>query len=414
MLTADDIQQLTLRELLTLSRGYVQFSRGQRKRDAVVHRIIAMGPASLHGHLLSVASEKRGRVESVKELKTLQRKRKVEEAYEHRQKAIKIDRTFLHIDPSHFLDLPTEAERHDCYRGFYVATSNDAVRMGVCGICARELSFQADGLNCYRLTELPNSERLIPKSAHPAHVLIHGRLLVPTAVQVGTAMSTTRVTACNACVIVLSDIQDHPPPLSLANGLWIGDIPWELKRLTFAEQMLIALYYPRVYVFKLFPRVTHAGLNPGTLQRAMGGSVSTYDLDVGGASAMIEGNLLPRKPRILARVLSITFVGTSVVPQAWLRSTFKVRRQAVHDALRWLKIHNTKYYGNINLSQENLYELPEDDVPEEVVALVRHSTKLGVMEEENAGYVPSHDDPLAGDGFLIFEVRCEIFNQLNR
>lgn len=77
-------------------------------------------------------------------------------------------------------------------------------------------------------------------------------------------------------------------------------------------------------MFKLFPRVSYPGVEERRLQHAIGGSVSTYDLDVEGASAMIEGKLLPCKPGFLVSLLSITFVGMLVVAQTWLQSTFKV------------------------------------------------------------------------------------------
>jgi len=39
------------------------------------------------------------------------------------------------------------------------------------------------------------------------------------------------------------------PSLALANGLWVGKIPDELKDLTYAEQLLIArVYYNRCIV----------------------------------------------------------------------------------------------------------------------------------------------------------------------
>ena len=137
-------------------------------------------------------------------------------------------------------------------------------------------------------------------------------------------MENTWLTACRLCVDVLLKSDGKPPLLSLANNLWIGEVPWELQRLTFAKQLLIALLYTRVYVFKLFPKACYPGLEKGTLQRAMGGMVSTYDLDVEGAAAMVQGRLLPERPRILASMLSITFVSVSTAPKGWLRSTFKV------------------------------------------------------------------------------------------
>jgi hypothetical protein len=56
---------------------------------------------------------------------------------------------------------------------------------------------------------------------------------------------------------------------SLANGLWIGEIPTELAILNLPERLLIGHYFPAVYVIKLYPKQKGAkswdthGLNSG-------------------------------------------------------------------------------------------------------------------------------------------------------
>ncbi|KAI6009202.1 hypothetical protein BKA83DRAFT_4070794 [Pisolithus microcarpus] len=62
------------------------------------------------------------------------------------------------------------------------------------------------------------------------------------------------VTICAGCLVELKQKVASPPRHSLANNMWIGEIPWVLKVLTFPEQLLVVLAYPRVYVFKLFPK----------------------------------------------------------------------------------------------------------------------------------------------------------------
>ena len=138
----------------------------------------------------------------------------------------------------------------------------------------------------------------------------------------------TRVKVCGLCMSELkAGNHQQPPRLSLANNLWIGRIPWQLETLTFPEQLLIALHYPRVYVFKLFPKNIHARPEASTLQRGMQGTVSTYDLDVEGAASMVQGHMLPRSTTILPLVISVTFIGQGKLPKNWLQSTFRVRRQ---------------------------------------------------------------------------------------
>jgi len=53
----------------------------------------------------------------------------------------------------------------------------------------------------------------------------------------------------------------------------------------------------------------------------------------------------------------------------------------------WLKCHN-KIYKDIMISNEHLSSLPEDDVPMEILSIIRHETDASLMQKESAGYVP--------------------------
>ncbi|KAJ3819150.1 hypothetical protein F5880DRAFT_1490164, partial [Lentinula raphanica] len=177
--------------------------------------------------------------------------------------------------------------------------------------------------------------------------------------------------------------------LSLANNNWIGDIPAVLAKLTLPEQLLIAHYHPHVFVFKLYPKSGRG--NPSHLQRAMKGTVSTYAQDVAGVSSMLEGNLMPRPPSILATLITIAFIGKGKLPRNYLRSTFRVRRFVVHDALQWMKSSENHHYETINISSESLSMLPEDDIPFEIECLIRQSEDEAAVRQEEAGYVVSEN-----------------------
>ncbi|KAL1668374.1 hypothetical protein GGF50DRAFT_35151, partial [Schizophyllum commune] len=155
------------------------------------------------------------------------------------------------------------------------------------------------------------------------------------------------------------------PKYALANDLWIGPIPWVLQQLTIPEQLLLALVYPRVFVFKLRPKIGGV-MNIESNQRAMRGNVSSYDLDANGIAGMIEGDLLPRPLSILPDLVSVTFIGPGPLPKGWLYSTFKIRRPVVRQAFSVSKAMNPKYFQGIELSEERLSLLPEDGVPEEI------------------------------------------------
>lgn len=175
-------------------------------------------------------------------------------------------------DISKYLDLPDTHRLHDCYAAYYHATSNAAFRQLVCAVCARELGVRESQIKILPLQHLPHRERLVPRSPHREHTLFEGALLEPRGVV--TQDEGVVVQVCRECLQSLEASGDNPPAMSLANDMWIGPVPWELEVLTLPEQMLIALLYPRVYVFKLYPRGRKVGPD-GTaesLQRGMKGT----------------------------------------------------------------------------------------------------------------------------------------------
>ncbi|GLB44644.1 putative G-quadruplex DNA unwinding [Lyophyllum shimeji] len=394
--TLEAVAVLTAQELRDLCRNRLTLSRqSQLRKAAIIEAIFAQGTPEFQALVCDAAQEKRLAVAAAREIQAETRKRKKIEAVMDRRVARRLDdgyadgRQVEEHDTSRFLELPTSAQVKSCYQAFYKATSAHAVRMLICGVCAREVGIKQDGISTWALCDIPNRHRLKPKKRHPAHELFEGLLLEPGGVTV--TESSTRVNLCRKCAEDLAEDADHPPQFSLANNLWIGKVPWQLEVLTFPEQLLIALLYPRVYVFKLFPKA-YGPRDPSTLQRGMRGTVTSFDLDMDGIASMIAGNMMPRPLSVLPSIISVTFIGLGDLPKRWLRNTFRVRRQFVFEALRWQKEHNTKYYGNIEIDAERIRSLPEDDVPIEITGIVRQSEDTGIIDQESAGYVPDDND----------------------
>lgn len=109
---------------------------------------------------------------------------------------------------------------------------------------------------------------------------------------------------------------------------------------------------------------------------------------------MIKGKLMPQEPKILASVLSVTFVGPGPLPKNWLHHIFTVRREYVGIALRWLKDNNPCYYGDIQIEETRLAALPEDDVPIEISATARQQTDYTAVQLESAGYAHQADETI--------------------
>jgi hypothetical protein len=95
--------------------------------------------------------------------------------------------------------------------------------------------------------------KLSPAIPHHAHILTDSMLLhwTPHSLR----MDELGVSLANICKLCFSDIhRDKTPLLSLANGMWIGDVPLELKVLTLPKRIFVVSYLPVAYIVKLCPR----------------------------------------------------------------------------------------------------------------------------------------------------------------
>ena len=382
-LTTDDLSRLSVAAIRNIVIGSLTIPRHQqKKKEILVRYILEHADADL----------KKSLEEAVKACVAnhpLKRKRDVTDFQTRKaQRAGDLEKD--NHDTSRFLEVPSSSVIHRCYEDFYNATSNAALKTMVCGVCAREVSVMNDGLSTMCVKDLP-AERLTPAIPHPAHDTFDGGVLLEPKGVISGPSGEEQVRVCGSCRTELGKNRSLPPKFSLANNLWIGRTPWELKRLTFPEQLLIAHLYPRVFVFKLYPKSTGYAHEPATLQRGMRGNVSTYDLNVNAVTEMLEGKLMPRPLTILSSLISVTYIGGRKLPKNWLRSTFRVRREAVATALAWLKANNPKYYGDIAISGEALERLPVDDVPDEILSIVRQSSDVGLLDQEGAGYVRLDD-----------------------
>lgn len=281
-----------------------------------------------------------------------------------------------------FMDLPTVEQRRAAHQAFQNATSNNALSMSVCTVCARELMTKEGDEKV--IFDLPNVQELLaPDHAHPAHELWEGMLLFRNGVHGNGKYG--RGWICHDCTRSL--MKKKRPPLALSNNMWIGQIPHALKVLTIPEHLLIARHYPRCFVFKLFPKDPNQHTHPDHLQHGIAGNVTLYEMNTASIAEMLEGKLMPHAGALLASVLAVTFVGTKKLPKEWLKSTFRVRRRRVYEALVWLK-ENNPLYEDIDISHDRLAKLPEDDVPEEIIAIARHEENGNLAVKERALYNP--------------------------
>src|ERR1700677_2896019 len=129
------------------------------------------------------------------------------------------------------------------------------------------------------LSDLRESGKLIPSKPHPCHVLTEGMLLHSGSdCFLIDSAGNAHVNACSSC---LSSLRQHKtPPLSLANGMWVGEVSIVLRALTLPERVLVARFFPAAYIVKLYPkkRGTRSWPTSG-LYSGVRGNVSTYPLN---------------------------------------------------------------------------------------------------------------------------------------
>jgi len=180
---------------------------------------------------------------------------------------------------------------------------------------------------------------------------------------------------CSDCIkcLIPVDTKKKPsiPPASLANGNELGEIPDEFKDLKPSEEFLIRSVRPTTCVIKLHDM----GGNPG--HRALKGNCIAFQQDVTDMERK-----LPRSVDSLSDDIQVLFVGSNIPPN--LRDIMKhlctVRRPKVLAALEKMRTYGT----NFTLSQENLRDLPDDDVPDSLFHSVQVIVDKIVAENDKA------------------------------
>jgi hypothetical protein len=289
-------------------------------------------------------------------------------------------------DEAAFLETVSQDCRNERVSKFIDATGNEATAMTTCAVCAG--SFFNKEIIEEKVSVLHAKNKLSPSKPHPAQALTYGMLLHNTPSSLyANEHGVLLAKVCNSCMSSLR--RDKTPSLSLANGMWIGDIPLELKVLTFAERLLVARHFPAAYVFKLHPKKKGsrhwdtAGFHSG-----LRGNVSTYRLNSEDIAHMTGDNIMPPPSAILAATIGVTFVGPKNLPQRMLPGFFLINRARVHAALVWLK-QNNSLYSDILISSERLNALPVNGVPDEITSLAKISDDTVLLAEETDGYVPT-------------------------
>ena len=305
-----------------------------------------------------------------------------------------ISRTPAKANEDEFFETVSEECRCDCISKFIDATGNKAIAMGTCAVCAG--SFFLQEIFEVKVSDLRLKNKLTPSNPHPAQELTDGMLLHRSPESLHT--DGNGIAFANVCLSCYGDLRrKKTPAMSLANGMWIGEVPLELKILTLPERILVAWFFPAAYIIKLYPKKKGArNWSTMGLHSALRGNVSTYRLNTDQIAHLANSHVMPPSSTILAATIGVTFVGPRNIPQKSLPGFLRVNRNRVRVALDWLK-ENNPLYANITISAERLDALPVDGIPEEIITLAKFSDDTRLLAEEQDNYVPCDMDNEEGE-----------------
>ncbi|KAJ6609910.1 hypothetical protein B0H10DRAFT_2166208 [Mycena sp. CBHHK59/15] len=147
--------------------------------------------------------------------------------------------------------------------------------------------------------------------------------------------------------VLAEDCDSICPLRSLANHIWIGHVPWQLKDLSFAEKMLITRVRHNRCVVRVASRRGKMSANAIMFATPV---VKVY-------------NILLRTRDELSELLAFVFVGpTRPTDEEYVRTPMLVRWDQVKDTLDWLKLNHVDY-ADLAVSAENIKDLPENGIP---------------------------------------------------
>ncbi len=163
----------------------------------------------------------------------------------------------------------------------------------------------------------------------------------------------------STCKIVCLDCAENVrrrklPKKSMANGLWLGQVPTELSDLTFAEQLLIARVRINRFAVKVESGMQKTKCNIIAFQNPV---PQIYDT-------------LPPPTSDIEETFAVMFIRSKPPTEKDFDEIplYHVRQKKVQEALEWLKLNHIDY-ENMFISHENLSQYPVNGAPVPVIIL---------------------------------------------
>ncbi|KAJ3474977.1 hypothetical protein NLI96_g12134 [Meripilus lineatus] len=256
----------------------------------------------------------------------------------------------------------------------------------ICACCAQRV-------RRYTITRVPVNSKLLLPLADPHRPLRTSAkdhiILCSQGIENGQAK------LCDLCRRNLD--RKNMPQIALANGLSLGEVPPELKKLSFVEKLVVSKY--RHYVSVI--RVAKSG------QRKLAGNAIVFAQPVPKFY-----NILPPPRKDLDDCLSVLFTGASKPTyEDFKRTPLLICRRVVQEALLWL-MKNHPGYANVKFSQKNLDTYAEDSPPVKVV-FCPQQPETGNIPTENLPVFTTTSEGGTEDGECSFAVSGLTGEELN-
>ena len=263
-------------------------------------------------------------------------------------------------------------KKTEIVRRYREATSSVALKTFVCASCSanKHSTDRVDvGLVDVNLELLKRPDRRLVdgeivhprwldlQCEGPAFIAPHEVLRDVLVAGEGVVESDGRVSAllfCGACWGSLR--KGRTPDLSLANHMYLGDVPAELRGLTVVEEAMIARCRAKSWIIQL--REVEGSSVPNA-QRGLRGHIIVFPQE---PERVVD--LLPPPIEDVITPICVIFVGSSPPSKEWLRKHARpllVRKEKVFAALQWLRAHNP-FYKDIRINHGVLQSLGNEDV----------------------------------------------------
>jgi len=204
------LDQLMVKEIIRAAKANsFQFSAREKRKRATIISSIKACPL-LHQIIIAASVEKRlkGAEENTRLLK-------------HARLA-ENDSDSNSVSPE-FLQDVGDTIRNNRLARFINCTNNNAIKQVICVVCAAEVF--ATEAPLIDLSSLQSKNLLVPALYHHTQELIEGMLLHNPSVVSRDGASFGHV--CTECMTDLANAK--LPRFALANGLWVGEVPFELN-----------------------------------------------------------------------------------------------------------------------------------------------------------------------------------------